>query len=310
MLGGSGAYFNVDSEFSKMSASSISAIAIYRQHPIVGCCSFFRAYTKCLCYLPSAWGMKRGNSVRNKMAKYTYTVGDIHGCYKTFRELVEGKIGLSKADELIVLGDMINRGPRSEKVLAYLMELIEAGYAVTCLKGNHELKLLMAYGSGEEFLELFLTKYRSLDLLTDDLERYLRFISKMEVYVEREGFLLSHVGFNDIVKTPSTDTRSLFSLSATAVDLKGMRQLTGHYAKPLRQIMQEVHAQQKVISLDGGCVHVGRDELGYLCCLELKRRTVNLSEEYGGMMLPCLRLMGFPQGLDLKALPTTSVERA
>src|SRR4051812_30920182 len=63
-------------------------------------------------------------------------VGDIHGCHLEFAELLE-RLELGKDDKLILLGDLINRGPDSNKVI----DLAKANRAVSLL-GNHELRLL------------------------------------------------------------------------------------------------------------------------------------------------------------------------
>ncbi|HEU5080076.1 MAG TPA: metallophosphoesterase [Opitutaceae bacterium] len=63
-------------------------------------------------------------------------VGDIHGCHQEFAELLE-RLQLTKLDQLILLGDLINRGPDSNRVL----DLARANRAISLL-GNHELRLL------------------------------------------------------------------------------------------------------------------------------------------------------------------------
>lgn len=63
-------------------------------------------------------------------------IGDIHGCYQEFAELLD-RVELRKDDQLILLGDLINRGPDSNKVI----DLARANRALALL-GNHELRLL------------------------------------------------------------------------------------------------------------------------------------------------------------------------
>jgi serine/threonine protein phosphatase 1 len=63
-------------------------------------------------------------------------VGDIHGCAAEFAELLD-KLALQRGDRLILLGDLVNRGPDSRLVL----DLARAARA-RCLLGNHELRLL------------------------------------------------------------------------------------------------------------------------------------------------------------------------
>lgn len=67
----------------------------------------------------------------------TYVVGDIHGEYGTFMDLLE-QIQLKETDTLYVLGDILDRGPHPIKVLLKLMEMPN----VICLVGNHELMAL------------------------------------------------------------------------------------------------------------------------------------------------------------------------
>jgi hypothetical protein len=63
-------------------------------------------------------------------------IGDIHGCHLEFGELLE-KLELAEDDRLILLGDLVNRGPDSGKVI----DLARQHNALSLL-GNHELRLL------------------------------------------------------------------------------------------------------------------------------------------------------------------------
>ncbi len=35
-------------------------------------------------------------------------IGDIHGCFHSFKSLIENKIHLQKSDKLVLLGDLID----------------------------------------------------------------------------------------------------------------------------------------------------------------------------------------------------------
>jgi bis(5'-nucleosyl)-tetraphosphatase (symmetrical) len=70
-----------------------------------------------------------------------HLVGDLQGCCGAFDRLL-GVIGFSPSrDRLVVLGDLVNRGPESLRVLQTLASL---GDSATCLLGNHDLHLLAA----------------------------------------------------------------------------------------------------------------------------------------------------------------------
>src|SRR5579862_663589 len=63
-------------------------------------------------------------------------IGDIHGCHLEFAELVE-RLELARDDRVVLLGDLVNRGPDSCRVI----DLARQIKAVSLL-GNHELRLL------------------------------------------------------------------------------------------------------------------------------------------------------------------------
>jgi serine/threonine protein phosphatase 1 len=73
----------------------------------------------------------------------TIAVGDIHGCAREFEALLE-KLSLSRHDRLILLGDLVNRGPDSARVIALARE-----HAHRSLLGNHELRLLNYRRTGD-----------------------------------------------------------------------------------------------------------------------------------------------------------------
>jgi len=68
----------------------------------------------------------------------TWAIGDVHGCFRTLRELV-GRPEIAGADRLWFVGDLVNRGPRSLEVLRYVADL---GERATVVLGNHDLHFL------------------------------------------------------------------------------------------------------------------------------------------------------------------------
>ena len=73
----------------------------------------------------------------------TYICSDLHGQYDLFVQLLD-KISFSEEDKMFVLGDVIDRGPDSIKLLQELMSRPN----IICLLGNHELMMMEAFSLG------------------------------------------------------------------------------------------------------------------------------------------------------------------
>ncbi len=78
-----------------------------------------------------------------------YAIGDIQGCKASLDRLLSLIAFSPSRDQLWLVGDLVNRGPRSLDVLRWAVEL---DASITCVLGNHDLHLLAraAGASGEK----------------------------------------------------------------------------------------------------------------------------------------------------------------
>lgn len=112
-------------------------------------------------------------------------VGDIHGCYDEFVELLEAA-GINKQDEIIAVGDILDRGPKPNEVLDFFLNRPNT----RTIMGNHERKHIRAFeGRGRAALSQRITR------LTLGEEKYCEaysFMKTLPLFLELEEALIIH----------------------------------------------------------------------------------------------------------------------
>jgi bis(5'-nucleosyl)-tetraphosphatase (symmetrical) len=74
-----------------------------------------------------------------------YAIGDVHGCSRTLRALLERLPLERSSDRLWLVGDLVGHGPDSVGVLSLVRDLsIELGDRLVLVLGNHDLRLIAA----------------------------------------------------------------------------------------------------------------------------------------------------------------------
>ncbi|TAJ09429.1 serine/threonine protein phosphatase [Marinilabiliaceae bacterium JC017] len=210
-------------------------------------------------------------------------IGDIHGCFKPFRIMVEEEIRLSKTDKLILLGDYIDRGQQSKEVVDYIMRLMGDGYDIVALRGNHEDMFLK--GLVEDyylFNWLMNGGYETMDSFNithpDQMPAdYLRFFRNLKLYYPYQNFLFVHAGFNDEAADPFKDEyhmvwRRLYYYTHPL--LKDKTIVHGHRAEGLEYLRMCIDSNARVIDVDTGCVYTDIPELGHLSAVDLTNRKI------------------------------------
>jgi serine/threonine protein phosphatase 1 len=114
-------------------------------------------------------------------------IGDIHGCAREFEELMD-KVDLRKDDRLVLLGDLVNRGPESLRVVE-----LARRHATVSLLGNHELRLLN-WRKTDDPSHLKAYDYATIEQLDNRCWDYL---ARMPLTYEdrKSGLVFVHGGF-------------------------------------------------------------------------------------------------------------------
>jgi bis(5'-nucleosyl)-tetraphosphatase (symmetrical) len=119
----------------------------------------------------------------------TYAIGDIQGCMASLERLL-ALIDFSSDDRLWLVGDLVNRGPRSLDVLRWA---VDNERVITCVLGNHDIHLLSrAAGAAEA------KKRDTLDdvLKARDLDRLLTWLRERPLLHVEGGYAMVHGGLH------------------------------------------------------------------------------------------------------------------
>lgn len=130
-----------------------------------------------------------------------YFITDIHGDYKGLKLLMEhARINFSK-DQLVIGGDMINRGRDSGSVLKFIKGLVQKyPENVYPLIGNHE-EMMKDYYRSEDKLWL---NHSGRDTLRDfektfskiEMDDHIEWASNLPLVYEDDEYIYTHAGLN------------------------------------------------------------------------------------------------------------------
>ncbi len=211
-----------------------------------------------------------------------FAIGDIHGCSKTFKAVLK-QINLNHDDQLFIMGDMINRGPKSDKVLDRIIKLRGKGFQVFILKGNHEDMVLKANKQGQESLMRLLSIYKSECLAINGQLNpvYEDLLDHAYHYFILDDFYLVHAGFDFSKPNPFEDTRSMMYIKdfkPNKIKLNDKRVVLGHSPRSIGEIIHRLKSDRRKIHIDNGCINHKTIGQGNLICLNLDTLGITLQQ--------------------------------
>ena len=195
-------------------------------------------------------------ALKNKV----FIVGDVHGCFNSLTQL------LKKADcdpdkhRLILLGDLINKGPHSFKVLNWVRR-----NKIESLMGNHEWKFIKCV---EQKSPLPKPLKELKGQMGKELSQWIKWLKTLPLYIEEEDFLAVHGGLVPGEEPKQSSPENLLNIRYWDDKNKCLKK-TGappwhHFYKKQKLVvyghwaLQGLNIQSNSIGLDTGCVYGGK----------------------------------------------------
>jgi predicted phosphodiesterase len=203
----------------------------------------------------------------------TLIIGDIHGCYDELQSLLE-KFDPRDDDRIFSVGDVINRGPDSDKCVNLLKQL-----NARTVMGNHEHWYIKSFPFTDHSLHSF--NFRKLKV-----EDHLEWLKNLPYYIITDDFIIVHGGFDPAVAFKDNDKDLL--VSVRALDHSGAPWFDGYYGSKHiyfgHWAKLGLYFGKNVTCLDTGCVYGGKlsgyiVEENRLLQVQAKKTYLNIYDE-------------------------------
>lgn len=214
-------------------------------------------------------------------------ISDIHGCYDEFCQLLELTKYDPRKDQLVLVGDYVDRGPKSKEVVERVHSLVINDGAIA-IKGNHDDMFIKHLLFDEEehrsrhlrngALTTFQSYYNS-DLqaenlleakqyILDHFIEHINFLRDLPLYHETDKHLFVHAGINPLVHDwKQTSERDMIWIRNDFFDHPtnlSKKVVFGHTICPKLHKKADVWFCADKIGIDGGAVYGHQ-----LNCLEI-----------------------------------------
>ncbi|MEE6132561.1 MULTISPECIES: metallophosphoesterase [Bacillaceae] len=202
-----------------------------------------------------------------------FAMSDIHGSYYEMMRLLEAVKFNPSVDQLVIVGDLINRGPYSGEVLKEIKSLNEAYDHVHVTIGNHE-EMMLWYIEGKNPMWSQFGGQRSSSTIIEafgkqGIDEAIHWVKKLPLIFEDNEYVYAHAGFQLPYKTAFNNRSNLWLPRKE------------FYQTPINRLLQETNGKPVVhghtpapnvvfdgarIGIDLGAQVVSK---GRLACVEL-----------------------------------------
>ena len=209
-------------------------------------------------------------STNSRQQNRLLAIGDIHGCLDQLKVLMD-KVLPTASDQVVFLGDYVDRGPAGAGVIDYLLEFGNTFPATVFLRGNHE-QMFADYLEGHDPSAFLMNGgLKTLSSYQDNGQwpipsSHHTFLKTLSNCYETEGFIFVHAGLRPGIPLSEQDNSDLIWIRREFISSNydwGKTVVYGH--TPL----EEPFLAESRIGLDTGCVY-GRQ----LTCCEVRTRKI------------------------------------
>lgn len=216
-------------------------------------------------------------------------ISDIHGELDKLESLMELVNYDPQHDQLILLGDYVDRGPKSREVVEKVKQLHAQGAIV--LMGNHDHMMVKSFEQDPVFIERWFRNGAQATLasyghaaaqtepgapasleVTPEVQEHLDFLGELAHYHETDEYIFVHGGVHPQTPVAETDPYKLMWIrDEFHKGYQGEKTVVfGHTPTENLHGKHDVYfGENNIIGIDGGAVFGGR-----LHCLELPSRKV------------------------------------
>jgi len=192
--------------------------------------------------------------------KRLLAIGDIHGCLDLLLKLIE-KVAPTADDQIVFLGDYIDRGPESRGVVEYLLALQQQFPETVFLRGNHEQMLhdfltgtdtlMYLLNGGASTLESYETKDNPKPVIPPE---HLAFLNNLQNSFICGDFIFVHAGLRPGIAIEEQNEHDMLWIRGEFINsdyVWDKKVIFGHSPQP------EVLMRDNMIGLDTGAFYNG-----------------------------------------------------
>lgn len=205
-----------------------------------------------------------------------YAIGDIHGHISVLEELFVS-VPFQQRDEIIFVGDYIDRGPNSSGVVDFLIDKKKEFPEMIFLRGNHEDMFIDFFEGTYRYQKDFFEEKVGVETLRSyghipgtsfslSLEHQ-KFYKELLFFYETEDFLFAHAGFRPGIPISEQENSDMIWIREDFIGAKydfGKPVVFGH--SPMYEILDELPI---LLGIDTGLVFGGK-----LTCVKLQKRKI------------------------------------